>query len=93
MSNEEYELFNDVAAIATTNSIDVDQTAEAYKALKPLNFANEDPEMKQYKKWLLWNYELNEKGEIAKIPHSSGDDDLVLYEVSPTNNLNWLFFY
>jgi hypothetical protein len=92
MSNEEYELFNYVAAIATTNSTDVDQIAEAHKALKPLNFANEDPEMKQYKKWLLWKYELNEKGEITKIPHSRSDD-VVLYEVSPTNNLNWLFFY
>lgn len=75
---------------STANGKD-DPVTEARKALKPLKFENADPEMIKFNHWIIWRYELNDKGKLTKIPYSIGKSGK-LYKASSTNPSGWLTF-
>jgi len=78
-----------------SNCIDVERRTDlviaARKALKPWIFENAYPEMIPFHQWVLWRYELTDKGKLTKVPYSIGKSDK-LYKVSVTDSQNWVLF-
>ena len=80
-----------IFGISTVNGKDVDIVTAARKVLKPIKFENADPEMIKFKQWVLWGYELNDNGNLTKMPYSVGKYGR-LYQASPSNPPKWLTF-
>jgi putative DNA primase/helicase len=91
MTTETCDLLNNVVETFTVIGEDVDLVSAARKALKPIKFENADPEMIKYKQWVLWRYELNDKGKLTKVPYSINKTGKI-YRASSTNPQDWLTF-
>lgn len=63
----------------------------ARASVKAPKFENADEQMIVYNQWVLWNYDLTDKGKLTKVPYSvnaSGQP----YKASTTNPNTWLSF-